>query len=155
MKVFIAGTQTIKTLNESIIKRLATICEKKYDILVGDCYGADSLVQKFCADFAYDKVTVFASNGKARNNLGNWNVQCVPVRHGVKGFDFYRQKDIAMAEAADCGFMIWDEKSRGTYQNIITLLEMGKMVLVCYQLQRKIQWLKPSNPNQVKSVCPK
>ena len=46
-----------------------------------------------------------------------------------------------MAQAADCGFMIWDEKSRGTYQNILTLLEMEKKVLVYIVPQNRMAWL--------------
>ena len=141
MKVFIAGARAIRSLDAVVISRLRTITERKYDILVGDCYGVDSAVQRFCADLANSNVTVFASNGKARNNIGGWKVENVPVKHGVSGFDYYRQKDIAMAQAADCGFMIWDGKSRGTYQNILTLLEMEKKVLVYIVPQNRMAWL--------------
>ena len=99
-------------------------------MLVGDCYGVDSSVQKFYADIGYDRVTIYASNGKARNNVGKWNIKNVPVSAGVHGFDFYRQKDIAMARDADYGMMIWDGKSRGTMNNILTMFEQGKPVLV-------------------------
>lgn len=69
-------------------------------------------------------------NGKARNNIGRWNVRSVPVPSYVKGFDFYKQKDVAMANEADYGFMIWDGESRGTLNNIINLTAQGKRVLV-------------------------
>ena len=112
MKVFIAGAKAIKSLDDLAIKQLERICKKQHNILVGDCYGVDSAVQRFCLNLPYNNVTVFASNGKARNNLGGWKVENVPVASGVKGFDFYRQKDIAMAEAAECGFMIGMEKAK-------------------------------------------
>lgn len=143
MKVFVGGAKAITTLPDPVIARLQTICERQYDILVGDCYGVDAAVQKFFANLGYNRVVVYASNGKARNNLGSWPVQCVPVAQGLTGFDFYRQKDIAMAEAADCGLMVWDGKSAGTRQNIRTLLELGKIVLVFNQRDSSMRWYRP------------
>ena len=75
-------------------------------------------------------VTVYASNGRARNNVGRWPVKNIPVAPAARGFEFFRQKDIAMANDADIGFMIWDGKSRGTLCNILTLAEQWKRVLV-------------------------
>ena len=69
MKVFIAGARSIKSLDYSVQKRIASICNKGYDILVGDCYGVDVSVQSFCANRIYKNVTVYASNGIARNNI--------------------------------------------------------------------------------------
>lgn len=143
MKVFVGGAKAITTLPDPVIARLQTICERQYDILVGDCYGVDAAVQKFFANLGYNRVVVYASNGKARNNLGGWPVKYVPVAQGLTGFDFYRQKDIAMAEAADCGLMVWDGKSAGTRQNIRTLLELGKIVLVFNQRDSSMRWYRP------------
>lgn len=145
MKVFIAGARAIKTLDSLVLDKLKIICEKKLDIIIGDCYGVDAAVQKFCAELSYSKVTIFASNGKVRNNLGNWSVYAVPVESSVKGFDFYRQKDIVMAENADYGFMIWDGKSKGTYQNIVTLLNLGKTVAVYQSQFKRVFQVKTNN----------
>lgn len=93
---------------------------------MGDCYGVDTAVQDFFIRLSYNNVTVFASNGKARNNIGNWNVENIHVDSSVKGFDFYKQKDIAMANSADYGFVIWDGSSRGTLNNIINLINQNK-----------------------------
>lgn len=130
MKVFIAGARAITTLNTSVLQKLNAISQKGYDVLVGDCYGVDTAVQQFFIERGYKNVTVFASNGKARNNIGNWAVQSVSVDRGLRGFDFYRQKDIAMANIANCGFMIWDGKSKGTLSNIVCLTEQSKKVIV-------------------------
>ena len=74
---------------------------------------------------------MYAGNGKARNNIGSWAVRKVPVPPNVRGFDFYKQKDVAMANDADYGFMIWDGKSKGTLNNIIDPVTQNKTVLVC------------------------
>ena len=130
MKIFVAGAKSVKIINEDVKKRLLSISEKCYDVLIGDCYGVDTAVQDYFISLQYPKVTIYASNGIARNNLGNWPIHSVPVAEGIKGFDFYRQKDIAMATAADYGFMIWDGKSKGTLNNIISLVNQDKVVVI-------------------------
>lgn len=130
MKIFIAGARNIKSLDDNVKARLMSIYNNKHSVYVGDCYGVDTAVQNFFIKLNYDNVTVFASNGKARNNVGNWNVENVRVDSSVKGFDFYKQKDMAMAISADYGFMIWDGSSRGTLNNIINLVSQNKKVLV-------------------------
>ena len=129
MKIFIAGARSLTVLNNEVKTRLHSIYENNYEILVGDCYGVDSAVQEYYRSLNYGRVTVYASNGIARNNLGKWAVQNVRVDGNVRGFDFYKQKDIAMANSADYGFMIWDGESRGTLNNIINLLQQRKKVL--------------------------
>ena len=130
MKVFIAGARSVTSLNKHVQDRLRSIYKNGYDVLIGDCVGVDTAVQNFFIELHYNNITVFASNGHARNNIGNWMVQNVPVPDNVRGFDFYKQKDIAMANNADYGFMIWDGQSRGTLNNIINLIQQNKKVLI-------------------------
>ena len=130
MKIFVAGARSIAAVDEFVQNKLSSICQKGFWILVGDCYGVDKAVQQFLAGQNYGGVTVYASNGKARNNVGCWSVKNIPVDKTSKGFAFYRQKDIAMADDADMGFMIWDGQSRGTAENILTLAQQEKTVLV-------------------------
>ena len=122
MKIFIAGARAIIQFDDNINSRLFSIFEKGYDVLVGDATGVDSSVQRFFSDKGYKNVTVFASNGKARNNIGDWHVENISADSRLRGFDFYKQKDIAMANSADYGFMIWNGESKGTLNNIINLL---------------------------------
>ena len=138
VKIFIAGAKSINSLDAFVQKKLMSICQKNYDVVVGDCYGVDSLVQKFYANVGYRNIEIFASNGKARNNVGNWTVHNVPVPAGVRGFEFYKQKDIAMANTADYGFMIWDGESKGTLNNMINLISRNKPVMVYLINQKKV-----------------
>lgn len=138
MKIFIAGARNITELDDNVKSRLMSIYNNNYNIFVGDCYGVDTAIQDFFTKLKYNNVTIFASNGKARNNIGNWNVKAVPVDKSMKGFDFYKQKDIAMANNADYGFMIWDGKSRGTLNNIINLVNQNKKVLVYITVSHKM-----------------
>jgi len=132
VKIFIAGARAIIQFDDNVKNKLFSIYEKSFDVLVGDAPGVDSSVQKLYADKDYRNVTVFASNGKARNNFGNWNVENVAVGEALRGFDFYKQKDIAMANAADYGLMIWNGESKGTLNNIVNLLNRNKQAVVYY-----------------------
>lgn len=155
MKVFTAGARNIKTLDAAVQKSLASICNKGYEILVGDCYGVDSSVQNYCANRNYKNVTVYASNGIARNNIGNWTIKSVSVNSSMKGFDFYRQKDIAMSKDADCGFMVWNGQSKGTLCNIISLVSQSKPVIVYLEPLSKIFRVdSQADLEKLLSLCP-
>jgi len=137
LKVFIAGPREEKTLDENICVKLRSICDKKYDVLVGDAYGIDSLVQNYLNDIEYKNVKVFASKGLARNNYGNWKIEKVNGEDNLSGFEFYTQKDLEMTKQADIGFMIWNGKSRGTFNNIVNLLNLEKEVVLYYVVNKK------------------
>ena len=130
MKVFVGGSKAINTLDDTAKKILLSLYEKHYDILIGDCYGVDTAVQGYFANFKYSQIKIYASGNNVRNNLGGWSVCNVPVNDGVKGFEFYRQKDIEIANDADYGFMIWDKKSKGTFNNILDLIIWNKKVVL-------------------------
>ena len=130
MKIFIAGSRDICALDNYTQAKLDSICSKGYEVLIGDCYGVDALVQTYLSLRKYEKVTVYASMGRTRNNVGNWNVRSIPPPKGIYGYRLYEMKDMAMADDADFGFMIWNGKSRGTHRNIERLRRQGKRVLV-------------------------
>jgi len=132
MKIFIAGPRVISRLSKAVEDRLRGICEHNYTVLVGDAGGVDKAVQIFFSGCGYPNVIVYASNGKVRNNLGNWQVEAVPVPPDITGFEFYAAKDRAMADDADYGFMVWNGESKGTLNNIINLLNGCKEVLVFF-----------------------
>lgn len=130
MNVFIAGPRAVRTLNQKVKNRIGTVMENNFTILVGDATGIDKQIQTYCHSVGYKNVRVFASNGKVRNNIGNWDVINVKVPPNVRGFDFYAAKDLEMAKEADYGFMIWNGKSRGTYNNMVNLAKYNKKILL-------------------------
>lgn len=130
MNVFIAGPRAVSRLNNTVKKRLLNIVNQNFTVFVGDANGIDKQIQDFFHSMNYNKVKVFASNGKARNNIGQWEIEKVKVAPNVKGFEFYAAKDLEMASQADCGFMIWNGKSKGTLNNMFNLVKLNKKVLV-------------------------
>ena len=140
MKIFIGGSKTINTLDENVKEKLQEIIKNKYDVLVGDCFGVDTAVQRFFYDNNYRNVTVYASGEDVRNNVGNFKVQYIET--DKKGFEFYRQKDIAMAKEADCGLMVWDGKSRGTQHNVSDLTSQNKPCRVYFHEGKTAKYIK-------------
>jgi hypothetical protein len=137
VNIFIAGPRAIKTIDKKVDEGLKKIIKRKFTVLVGDANGMDKAIQQFFYEHHYQDVFVYASQGKARNNVGNWPIQSVEVSDKVKGFDFYAAKDKSMAENADYGFMIWNGKSKGTLNNIINLTKQNKKVLLYYTPHKK------------------
>jgi hypothetical protein len=129
--VFIGGSRSISRMNSTIRERLDDLMCRGCLIFIGDANGADKAVQKYLADHAYKHVVVYCVN-RCRNNIGSWQIRQVPVPSGTTGFAYYAAKDLAMAEDAQCGVMLWDGQSKGTLNNIQNLIGHGKKTLVYF-----------------------
>ena len=129
MNVIVGGSKTITQLTDDAKSAIDKLCSTGVHILIGDCFGADKLVQEYLVNRQYSNVVVYVSGENTRNNLGNFPENHIPA-NGTSGLQFYRQKDIAMAKDADIGLMLWDGKTRGTLCNIEDISAMGKEVLV-------------------------
>ncbi len=141
MKVFIAGSRSIRVIPDSVVKKINAVCRKHYSIIIGDCYGVDTAVQKLLSDRKYQKVSVYAT-GKPRNNIGNWSVVSVSG-NGYAAFDFYKQKDLQMINDCDCGIFIWNGKSRGTREDYETLVKQNKTVILYNEKNESLKIIKP------------
>ncbi|HEY0151443.1 MAG TPA: hypothetical protein VGB92_05560 [Longimicrobium sp.] len=145
-RVFLGGSRKVSRLNESIRARLGEIVRRNLQIVIGDANGADRAMQRQLAEWGYRDVVVYFVGSAPRNNEGGWPMQHVPTPPSVRGFDFYSVKDRAMAEAAECGLMLWDGVSRGTLANVETLASAGKPVAVYVSpLQRFRNVLTPAD----------
>ena len=131
MKVFIGGSRRVSRLDKQVKGRLDEIIRKQLPVIIGDANGADRAVQDYFHQRAYEQVEVFCTEGRCRNNAGNWKIRAVPAPAGRKhDFEYYAAKDRLMADEGSIGFMLWDGKSRGTLANVLRLMEQGKKVVV-------------------------
>jgi probable addiction module antidote protein len=128
--VFVGGSRHLSSLPLPIKERLNNIVSSGHKVIVGDANGADKAVQKFLLDAAYEKVIVFCSGAKYRNNLGRWPARPIETPKNAKGFQFYAIKDRQMAQEADFGLMIWDGESPGTVLNVLRLIRAGKIAVM-------------------------
>ncbi|HAG12867.1 MAG TPA: hypothetical protein DCG49_03265 [Ruminococcus sp.] len=126
MKIFLSGSKTIKSLPERLTALPDGHCQQNCAFLIGDCAGADILMQQYLYDKGYRNVTVYVSGGRVRHSIAAFPVKYISVAGSVKGFALYRQKDIAMVNDCDAAIMLWDGKSRGTCCNIIDMQRLNK-----------------------------
>lgn len=126
-KAFIGGSKTINKLNDVEIKILDELMKDGIQILIGDCFGVDKLVQEYLYKNNYDKVYVYTSVNVPRVNIGLWSV-CWCKTDNTSGYLKHMQKDLRMAKACDYSIMFWDEESKGTFINMLELVKLDKTV---------------------------
>jgi hypothetical protein len=129
-KVFIAGSMNIKHLDLKVKERIDNIIASNLEILIGDADGVDTSIQQYLLSSHHSNITIYCSGSNPRNNLGQWIVNVVNTQYQEGSRAFFTAKDIAMAEAADFGLMIWDTKSTGTLNNVIELLTRKKKSVI-------------------------
>jgi hypothetical protein len=148
-KVFIGGSRHVSRLGSPIRKRIDNIVAKNLPVVIGDANGADKAVQTYLYGKGYSNVEVFCSDGKCRNNVGNWNVRSIPVDGHDRGVQFYSAKDRAMTHAADIGLMVWDGKSAGTLLNVMRLISLKKKVVIYIVPSKEFKELRRDDDWQV------
>ena len=128
--VFIAGSIAISRLHPVVCDRITNAVDRDMAVVVGDADGADTAIQRVLADLQTASVTVYCSGDKPRNNIGDWPVEHIYPDAPSGTRRWFTAKDLAMAEAADYGLMIWDSRSTGTLSNVIELLGANKKSVV-------------------------
>jgi hypothetical protein len=140
--VFLSGSRRVSRLPAALEPRLEKIVERGLYVVVGDANGVDKAFQGWLNMSAYRNVTVYCSGGECRNNVGAWPTEMVAVPEGVKGREFYTQKDLAMARTADYGLVAWDGKSAGSITNALELIKRSKPVIVYLTSDKSFHSLK-------------
>jgi adenine-specific DNA-methyltransferase len=123
MKIFISGSRTVASLPSIVCTRLDNIINKDFNVLVGDCYGVDKLVQEYFHNHNYSNVTVYHISNEPRFNVGNYKTVKVNSH-------FQTSKDKEMAKDCDYGFIIIHNNSNGSMNNILTLKRLKKKSLI-------------------------
>jgi len=138
-------------LHESLTKYLDSIMNRKAEVLIGDCVGADSMVQEYLARNNYNKVHIYVSGNEVRNNadgIGSlaWKIHNIDASMYEKGTkEWHAIKDEEMSKKATSGLgIILDEGAAATRKNIERLIKANKNVEV-YELSKlgkdKDRWI--------------
>jgi hypothetical protein len=144
-KVFIAGSRQLSRLNADVKRRIDTMIEKGFTILVGDANGADKAVQRYLAENGYRDVIVHCMAANCRNNVGGWSTREIAAPKGARGFAYYSTKDQAMVDDAAYGLMLWDGESKGTLNSVVNMLRQNKPVVVYLAPKKTFQNLRSPN----------
>ena len=128
MKIFISGSKSISSLPELAKTFIDQFIENNYEILIGDCYGVDAVVQKYLESKGFNSVTIYCSGVTPRNNFTSSAKihSCAEAAKSLTGSAFHYVKDIQMANDCNQAIMIWDGKSKGTAENLKRIKELGK-----------------------------
>ena len=123
--VFIAGSIKIKHLDRKFKERIDKIIASGIDLVVGDADGADTAIQTYLFEQGSSNTTVNEVKKRQRaamvhrgetmsGDVDNGPIHSVTsdLAPGVRAY--FTAKDVAMAEAADYGLMMWDAISTGT-----------------------------------------
>lgn len=143
-KIFIAGSRQLSRLNAEVKRRIDTMIEKGFTILLGDANGADKAVQRYLSEKGYRDVIVHCMAPNCRNNVGGWPIREIAAPKGARGFAYYATKDQAMVDDAAYGLMLWDGQSKGTLNNVVNMIRQEKPVVVYLAPTKKFQNLRSS-----------
>lgn len=128
--VFLSGSRRIGRIGKQVRGRMENMVQNGLAIVVGDANGADKAMQSYLHELRHPDVTVYFVGAAPRNNVGQWPAKNIAAGEGVSGREFYALKDREMASVADFGFVVWDGKSPGSVQNMLSLARQNKTVVV-------------------------
>lgn len=128
MIVFISGSSKLKSLDKRMTDCLDEYMAKKVSFIVGDCYGADELAQKYLKSKNYEDVTVYCSQEKPHPKRCKYDkyISLWEQAQGKEGEEFYQVKDKAMCEACDEAIAFWNGSSYGVKCNLERCMSLNK-----------------------------
>lgn len=136
--VFISGSIAIKSIPRSVEGSINRIIDQNIKINIGDADGIDSIVQNYCKRRNYSNVTVYSICSSPRYKVPSFNKKYILVDAGLKKErERQKEKDSAMTTESDFSLVIWDGKSKGSYQNILRAIESNKKVKVYLQFENR------------------
>jgi hypothetical protein len=136
--VFISGSIAVKNIPYDVEKSINKIIDQNISILIGDADGIDTMVQNYCKKHKYSNVTVYSIYSSPRYIVPGFNKKYVVVStESKKERERQREKDAAMTADSDYSLVIWDGKSKGSYQNILRAIEANKKIKVFLQSENR------------------
>jgi hypothetical protein len=135
-KVFISGSIEIKSLDNLVIESLQKIIENNLMVLVGDANGVDSLIQEYFSKKGYFNVIVYTIFNSPRNLLSPY-FKIKNIKTSLKGRKAQEKKDELMTFESDYSFVIWNGKSKGSFNNILRAIENNKLLKVYYEKEKR------------------
>jgi len=156
-KVFISGSISLKNIPDKVKQSLKNIQEKNIHVLVGDANGIDTLIQEYFSQNFYYNLTVCSIYKKPRNYKNEkFKTILVEVDADLKS-ERKRQekKDAYMSIYSDYSFVIWDGKSKGSYNNIQRAIEHKKPLKVYYKKENRFLSVDELDKNIVKKIYEK
>lgn len=133
-----------KSLPKEVTDYIDQAMKKNKKILIGDCFGVDTQVQKYLSDNKYKNVRIYVTGDEVRNNMDKkgklgWKVNHIDgSKYEKNSKEWHAVKDEAMTKDASEGLSIILENggSKATRKNIDRLLKQNKNVSI-YELRNQ------------------
>ena len=152
-KVFISGSITIKKLPSCVEGSIQRIKDQNLELLVGDADGIDTMVQNYCKRINYLNVTVYSIYSSPRYKVPGFNKKYIVVKSdSKKERERQNEKDAAMTMDSEYNLVIWDGKSKGSYQNILRAIENSKKIKVYLQSENKFLASDKITSNEIEFI---
>ena len=136
--VFISGSIAIIGLPYIVEQSIKELIDEGVEILVGDAKGIDTAVQNYCKRLDYSNVTVYSIYPVPRYKVPEFKTKHILVNSELRTVrERQTVKDAAMTADCDYGLVIWDGKSKGSYQNLIRGIKSDKQVKVFLQPENR------------------
>lgn len=151
--VFISGSIAVKIIPRDVETSINKIIEQNISILVGDADGMDTMVQNYCKKKNYKNVTVYSIYTSPRYKVPEFNKKYITVStDSKKERERQKEKDAAMTNDSDYSLVIWDGKSKGSYQNILRAIESNKKVKVFLQSENRYLDASKVNNDEIEYI---
>lgn len=136
--VFISGSISIIGLPYIVEQSIKELIAEGVEILVGDAKGIDTAIQNYCKRLGYSNVTVYSIYSVPRYKVPDFKAKHIIVNSELKTVrERQTVKDAAMTADCDYSLVIWDGKSKGSYQNMIRAINSEKQVKVFLQPENR------------------
>ena len=142
--VFISGSIEITTLSQPVQEALNNIINKNLKVLIGDARGVDEAAQKYLFKHHYTNVEIFSIKNPPRICISkDFTIRIVDYqkkheylilddkeKNKIQFSERKKQtfKDIEMSKIADYFLVVWDNKSKGTKDNILRGIQYNKKI---------------------------
>jgi hypothetical protein len=151
--VFISGSIAIKKLPQLVEMSLKKIIEQNIEVVVGDADGIDKTIQNYCKKMNYSNVTVYSIYSVPRNFIKGFKKKHISISIDSKSErEKQRVKDEAMTIETDYSFIIWDGKSKGSYQNALRALDYQKKIRIYLNQNNTFLMPKKVTENEIEFI---
>lgn len=152
-KVFISGSISIKRLPACVEDSIKKIISAKLEILVGDANGIDTMVQNYCKQLNYNAVIVYSIYKMPRYKINDFNNKYIIVQsESNKERERQQEKDAAMTMDSEYSFVIWDGKSKGSYNNILRAINNNKKIKLYLSYENRFLETEKINKNEIEYI---
>ncbi len=153
-RVFISGSISLNQLPNEVMQSFDNIISQNMEVYVGDAKGVDVATQQYFSSKNYTNVTVCTIYEKPRNIVADFfKIQKIFYDETLKSErEKQTAKDDYMTQHSNYSFVIWDGKSKGSYNNINRAFHYDKKLKVYITNEQRYLLHNELHENSIESI---